>query len=148
MINYTKKQYRKTVKKKYGYKELEKKLDKIFSEYIRLKESDEDGICRCVTCGNYHHYKDIHCGHFIGRSVKATRFNEKNCHPQCVKCNSYRSGEHHIYRKYLVYKYGNEEVEKLENSAIMGGSLSAYQLEEKIIEYREKVKELLKEKGL
>jgi hypothetical protein len=127
-------------------KELVPILDRIFSEYIRLSKSDDNGYCRCITCGNIYHWKEIHCGHFIGRANKAVRYNEMNCNPQCVRCNSFRSGEHHAYRIILCEKYGNKEVEKLEYEALLGGSYDIYWLQEKIIEYRSKVKILKIEK--
>ena len=30
---------------------LKKKLDKIFSEYIRLRDCDYKGNCKCISCG-------------------------------------------------------------------------------------------------
>jgi hypothetical protein len=129
-------------------RDLEKKLDRVFSEYIRLKAADENGIVQCVTCGNYHHWREVHCGHFIPRARKATRFNEMNCHPQCVRCNTFRGGEHDIYRLYLIGKYGKEAVEKLETLAWLGGSDDVFSLQIKLEEYKPKVKQLKKEKGL
>lgn len=141
LINHCKKQYIRKKPKTNTYRDFEKKLDRVFSEYIRLSKSN-DGYCTCVTCGNIHHWKEIHNGHFISRSVKATRFNEINCNPQCVRCNSFRQGEHHIYRKYLINKYGEKTIEDLENTAHLGGSYSAYDLENMISEYKEKVRKL------
>jgi hypothetical protein len=129
-------------------RELEKTLDRIFSEYIRLRDADDNGYCKCVTCGNTYHWKEIHNGHFIGRANKAVRYNEINCHCQCVRCNSHRQGEHHLYRLYLVNRYGKEAVERLEYEAMLGGSYDRFWLQQKITEYREKVRRLKAEKGL
>jgi len=129
-------------------RDLEKKLDRVFSEYIRLSAADDNGVVRCVTCGNYHHWKEVHCGHFIPRARKATRFDEMNCHPQCVRCNVYRHGEPDIYRQKLIQMYGTLGVEGLENLARMGGSYDAYSLQILLDSYKEKVKQLKKEKGL
>jgi hypothetical protein len=141
------KPYQRPRKKKLAYRELERKLDRIFSEYVRLKTVDDRGYCQCITCGNFYHWKNIHCGHYISRSVKATRFNEINCNPQCVRCNSFRQGEHHIYRNRLVKMYGKDEVEKLEQIAQLGGSYDLFLLQEKITEYKEKVKQLKRRKS-
>jgi hypothetical protein len=129
-------------------RDIEKKLDRVFSEYIRLSAADDNGIVQCVTCGNFHHWREVHCGHFIPRGRKATRFNEMNTHVQCVRCNYVKHGEHDIYRLYLVNKYGKEEVEKLEHLAMIGGSDDVYSLQMKLDEYRQKVKQLKKVKGL
>jgi hypothetical protein len=93
--------YAKTIKTS-SYRGLEKKLDRIFSEYVRLKAADENGYCKCVTCGKVYHWKEIHCGHFISRAVKATRFNETNCNPQCVNCNTYNQGKWLEYEQALI----------------------------------------------
>ena len=42
---------------------LVKKLDTVFSQYIRLKDS-KDGIGTCVTCGKQDHWKNLQAGHF------------------------------------------------------------------------------------
>jgi hypothetical protein len=129
-------------------RELEKKLDRVFSEYVRLRAADNSGCCQCVTCGKFYYWKNIHCGHFISRSVKAVRFNERNTAPQCARCNSFRQGEWLKFRQWLINAYGKEEVESLEQTALLGGSYDAYQLQVMTDEYREKVKQLKKEKGL
>jgi hypothetical protein len=129
-------------------KELEKKLDRIFSEYIRLRTVDDRGYCQCITCGKFYHWKDVHCGHFIPRGRKATRFDEMNCHPQCVHCNYHKHGQPDIYRLRLIEMYGKSKVEKLEQLAQMGGSYDSFWLQEKINYYKEKVKQLKKDKGL
>jgi hypothetical protein len=62
-------------------------LDIIFSQLIRLKEADENGMVQCFTCPTILHWKYIQCGHFIPRAHMPTRFSEKNCRPQCKTCN-------------------------------------------------------------
>ena len=131
-----------------SYKTLEKKLDRIFSEYIRLKAAYEGGYCQCITCGKFYHWRELDNGHYISRTVKAVRFNEINCNPQCTWCNLRRQGQHHIYRDKLIEIYGKEEVEKLENLARIGGADNSDSLQIKIVEYRKKVKQLKNEKGL
>ena len=129
-------------------RDLEKKLDRVFSEYIRLSAADDNGYVKCVTCGSYHHWKEVHCGHFIPRARKAIRYDEMNCHPQCVRCNTFRHGEPDIYRQKLVQMYGTLAVEGLENLARMGGSYDAYSLQILLDSYKEKVKQLKKDKGI
>ena len=129
-------------------RKLIKKLDRIFSEYIRLRETDDRGYCQCITCGKLYPWKQIHNGHFISRSVEATRFNEINCNPQCVSCNSFKQGQPHIYRQKLIERYGKKAVEKLEETARLGGSFDTYQLQEMLDNYKYDVKFLKKEKGI
>ena len=132
-------------------RELIKVLDDIFSEFIRLRDADDNGWARCITCEKVYPWKgtgNLHCGHYINRDIKAVRYNEINCNSQCAGCNSFGSGRIHIYRQKLVEKYGENEIKELERIAEMGGGYDAYQLREMISEYREKVKTLKKEKGL
>ena len=53
---------------------LKKELDKWFSLYIRLRDS-ENGLIQCFTCGTVKNYKSgMQNGHFQSRSHLATRF--------------------------------------------------------------------------
>ena len=45
-------------------KTLIKKLDKVFSEYIRKRDTDKNGYGLCCTCAKRLHYKEGHAGHF------------------------------------------------------------------------------------
>ena len=42
-----------------------KELDKWFSYYVRLKNSDKNGYCRCISCGKIFFWKDIQNGHYM-----------------------------------------------------------------------------------
>lgn len=61
-------------------------LDRAFSKFIRLRDSDDNGLCRCISCGKLHMWDDIDCGHFVNRRHMGTRFDEKNCNAQCRSC--------------------------------------------------------------
>jgi ribosomal protein L37E len=67
-------------------------LDVVFSRYIRIKYSDNDGNSECFTCGKKEHYTTLQCGHFIPRANLGTRFLQQNCRPQCKTCNEYKDG--------------------------------------------------------
>ena len=93
-------------------KNLIKKLDTVFSKYIRLRDADTEGYCRCSTCGEVHHWTKIQAGHFISRKHYATRWNEDNVHAQCVACNVFRYGEQYKFSLYLGDKLSKELLEK------------------------------------
>ena len=61
-----------------GIAKTKAKLDSIFSTYIRLKGSNEEGWGECFTCGRLRHYKEVDCGHFITRAKLNTRWDEMN----------------------------------------------------------------------
>jgi hypothetical protein len=67
-------------------------LDAVFSRYIRIKYSDNDGNSECFTCCKKEHYTTLQCGHFIPRANLGTRFLQQNCRPQCKTCNEYKDG--------------------------------------------------------
>jgi len=81
-------------------------LDRVFSEFIRLRDSDAEGYCTCITCGQRFFWKDGDAGHFIQRDRKATRWDEKNVAAQCKHCNRFRGGEQFIFGKAIDKKYG------------------------------------------
>lgn len=122
--------------------QLKKLLDKVFSEYIRLRDSDSDGYGRCCTCGKRIHWKEGDCGHFISRTWLATRWDERNAHLQCKGCNGYRNGMPDEYAVFLIEKYEDDILHQLltEKRKTLKMSRSDYEI--KIDEYREKVKEL------
>ena len=78
--------------KKTDRQKLIAKLDTVFSEYIRLRDSNKEGICKCITCGEYKHWREMDAGHFISREHMATRWEEENAHAQCPSCNRFKSG--------------------------------------------------------
>ena len=99
-------------KKKPSRSKLVKKLDAVFSQYIRLKNA-VDGYAVCFTCGKKDHYKKLQCGHFMSRRHYSTRWDEQNCNVQCAGCNVFRAGEIYLYTKYLCSQYGENFPEEL-----------------------------------
>jgi hypothetical protein len=119
------------------------KLDKVFSEFIRLRDADRQGICKCITCGRFFKWNEGDAGHYVQRDRLATRFNEKNVHAQCKYCNRFRSGEQYLHGIAINKKYGKGTAEKLILlSKIRKCKLDLYWLDMKVKEYRTKVKNL------
>ena len=124
--------------RKLSRKKLIEKLDSIFSKYIRLRDADKEGYCRCVTCGQKYHWKKIQAGHFISRKHYSVRWNEENVHAQCVACNVFRSGEQYKYSLFL----GNEISLDLLNKSRKMVKFADYELEDMIKLYKEKIDSL------
>lgn len=118
-------------------KNLIKKLDAVFSKYIRLRDADQEGYCRCSTCGEVHHWTKIQAGHFISRKHYATRWNEDNVHAQCVACNVFRYGEQYKFSLYLGDKLSKELLEE----SRLTTKFTDIEIIEMIEEYNEKIKE-------
>ena len=119
---------------------LKKKLDGIFSQYIRLKYS-VNGNCICYTCGYVNHWKKLQNGHLVSRFYLSTRYDERNCRPQCYTCNMFRNGMIPDFSRRLEDELGEgitKELYKLANNITKD-----FPYEAKIKEYQEKVKKLL-----
>lgn len=93
-------------KKRLSISSLTKKLDTIFSVYIRLLHADKNGMVRCFTCDRIEYWRKIQNGHFQSRRFMSTRFHPGNCAPQCYACNVGLSGMQYEYGKRIDLKYG------------------------------------------
>ncbi len=102
-----------------------------------------------MTCGRSYHYKEINCGHYIKRDITYLRYDERNCHPQCVRCNHHLSGNLDEYAFFITNTYGLDVFNELHfiKNKIFTESKSLF-CQEKFIEYKEKLKNLLKERNL
>ena len=117
---------------------LVKKLDVVFSKYIRLSNSDKNGYCTCVTCGNKFYWKEIQAGHFMSRKHYSTRWDVNNVKPQCVACNVYRAGEQYKFSLYL----GNNLSEELHSKSKEIRKFTSLELEEMYNDFNERLKDL------
>jgi hypothetical protein len=117
---------------------LVKKLDTVFSQYIRLSNADKNGYCTCVTCNKAFHWKAIQAGHFMSRKHYSIRWDERNVKPQCVSCNVYRAGEQYKYSIYLGKELANDLY--LQSKELV--KFTNYELEDMINDYSEKLKKL------
>lgn len=96
-----------------------KKADKYFSEYIRRSHSTPNGLAKCVTCGKMDSWRSLHCGHFMSRRYQSTRYDEKNCAPQCISCNTFNQGEQFRFGQWIDKTYGEGTAERLEQKSKM-----------------------------
>lgn len=116
-------EYARQVREKEERKELRARKEKLktrtqwlkeaqieFNRYIRERDRD----LPCISCGRFHG-GSYDAGHY--RSVGAApqlRFDEDNCHKQCVPCNQHKSGNAIEYRRGLVERIGLQRVAILE----------------------------------
>lgn len=89
-----------------------KKLDTIFSQYIRRRFAKNE-IAECFTCGKRDNWKNLQCGHFQSRKHYSTRWDSTNCQVQCAGCNIFKNGEQFIFGKRLDAKYGDGTADQL-----------------------------------
>lgn len=127
---------------------LVKKLDKIFSIYIRLRNTDESGYAECFTCGVTKFWKEVDAGHFQSRGKLATRWNERNVQFQCKRCNGFRGGEQYLFAQALDRLYGDGVADDLVAMSNESGKFSQYELEDMIETFSKKVYALKQERGI
>jgi hypothetical protein len=114
-----------------------KQAQAIFNSFIRARDVGQG----CISCGIKTGKFDA--GHFIsvGHGGNSTRFEEMNCHSQCVQCNSYKSGNVALYRVNLIKKIGLKNVEQLESTE-SPAKLSIDDIIEIKLKYKAKLKAL------
>jgi 5-methylcytosine-specific restriction endonuclease McrA len=118
------------------------KADRPFSEYIRRRDSDENGYGKCISCGKIVHWKDADAGHFVNRAHMSLRYDEKNVNLQCRHCNRFREGEMLGYSEGLVKKYGPEVLDYLKVKKHNICKLGQFEIDLLAKTYKQKIKEL------
>ena len=121
--------------KKVSRSKLVKKLDAVFSQYIRLKDS-VGGYATCFTCGKKDHWKKLQNGHFQSRKHYATRWDEQNCQVQCAGCNVFRYGEQFLFAKYLDERFYAGLSDELYFKSKQIVKFSNIEIEEMILKYK------------
>ena len=125
---------------------LKRKIDVLWSKYIRNRDSDRFGFASCVTCGRRDRIDNMDCGHYMSRGFMATRWDEKNCAAQCRKCNRYQEGRHGAFAQAINTRYGPGTAEAIEYKAKRGGNRVNRVVAEMILrELTQKTQELAKE---
>jgi len=98
--------------------DLIKEAQQVFNKWVRTRDEKEP----CISCGapppdlsRLHAGRDA--GHYRSTGAASRlRFNEDNCHAQCVKCNQWGAGRAVEYRIGLLAKVGAVRVESLESN--------------------------------
>lgn len=95
--------------KKKTLKQHKDRIDRVFHEYIRRRDVNSDGYGECISCSKKIHFTESDAGHFISRQHLSTRWDERNVHLQCRKCNRFEYGRQYEYS----VKIGGEIAEEL-----------------------------------
>jgi len=124
------------------------KLWKVFSEFIRIRDSDSNGIGRCFTCSFTADWKRFDAGHGIGRQHKSTKYDERNVHSQCKRCNGFEGGQQAIYKEEVEKRYGQGTWDELVLKSRQVCKRGKVEIEVMTEYYKKEVARLKKEKGL
>ena len=131
-------------KKKPRITTLKKKVWKLFSEYIRLRDCIKTTGCSsfglCITCGKRYHFKLLQAGHFISGRHNANLFSERGTHAQCYNCNINLRGNTLEYRRKIIELYGEGVDEELEEEARQTRKFNISNLEAMEEMLKEKIK--------
>lgn len=135
-------------KRKISRAGLIRKLDEIFSLYIRLRDTDANGYGKCITSGEFVHFKDADCGHFISRNNMATRWDSQNCNLQGRKDNRFLSGRQYEHGLAIDRKWGSGTAEKLLIKSKSPAKYMDFEIEGLIWCYQSEVEKLKKMKSI
>ena len=122
---------KKTGRKKPSRKTLVKKLDKIVSLYIRLRDEV------CVVCGTN---EKLTNGHLFSRYSYSTRWDiseDGNCHTQCWGCNYRHEYDPYPYTNWFIEKFGKERWDEVHRDFKGSKRYSNSQLQELYDEIKE-----------
>lgn len=115
------------------------KIDKVFHEYIRRRDADNNtGYCNCISCNKPIHYTESDAGHFISRGKLSTRYDARNVYSQCRKCNRFEYGRQYEYSLVL----GEQLSEELLIKSREVYKLSDDEWSDIFNDYKEKLEEL------
>jgi len=90
---------------------------KTLQKLVRLKASDDNGYCACITCGKLDKWHSMDGGHFISKSHSSYWALREECvHPQCKACNGWGMtyGTSQIaYTRWMIDYYGEDFVDEM-----------------------------------
>ena len=127
---------------------LVKKLDQVFSRYIRTRVADERGFSPCFTSGIVKHWTEMDAGHFMSRACMSTRWNVKNVQCQSKRDNAFRGGEQYKFGQELDKKYGEGTAQELYHLSKTTKKFGVHELREMIEVFKVECERINEEKGL
>ena len=124
-----------------------KKLDQVFSQFIRLRGCNDEGYGNCWTCDRLSHWTKVDCGHFITRAKMSTRWMETNCQFQCKQCNM-NGGQQFVFSKKLDEFHGEGTADNILRLSNETRKFSVHELEEMYQYYKQRVDEIKESRGM
>ena len=131
--------YKKERKPSSQIKKLKEEVWALFSEWVRRSEANNQGYCKCVSCGAIKHWKDGDAGHYIhGTGFLIPEL----VHFQCKICNSGKHGNLIGYRAYMIQRYGEPMFDRLTFLAKRPHVYTVFELQKYKIFYTQKLEPL------
>ena len=113
---------------------LKKRIDRIFSEYIRERDGN-----RCVLCGSSLRPQ---CGHLFSRVALNTRWDEENSFCQCSGCNLRHEHDSYPYNNWFIEKFGKDKWDEIHRRWNTVKQWTMQELEDKEVELKMKLNAL------
>lgn len=126
-----------------GLSDLIKRLDEIFSKWLRLSHADGDGRVKCYTCNTVGYWTTMDAGHFIKRGNLLLRWDCRNVAPQCEDCNRHKDGNIGAFAMQLE-RDNPGIVDILREESVIVYKPARYEITQQITEYTIKFKNLKK----
>jgi hypothetical protein len=117
---------------------------KLLQRLVRLKASDSNGFCQCVTCGKVDHYKNMQGGHFIERRKTSVKLIEENVNPQCEYCNQWgmkQASTVLIYNDWMIQMHGTDFVDDLKRQSRQVRKYSRGEVEDMAADFKARIQE-------
>ena len=96
-------------------KRLVKNLDTLSRKILLIRDRRPGDMFRCISCRRLLPLNVAQVTHYISRRYESVRWNLNNIHLGCPHCNNWLAGNPIEYRKSLIEKYGEDEVNHLES---------------------------------
>lgn len=144
LINETQRQTKvRSIEREKSLPVLEKELDLIFGEFIKLRDT-KNRVINCFICGKPVRRNESEVMHYIGRSRLATRWDEANAHTGDIDCNKFDQDHLLKYQVRMEQVYGIESLIDLTRKSKSLMKPMRSDIEELITLYKSKVSELKK----
>lgn len=105
--------------------------DKLFGNFIKKRDADENGFITCPCCKQTFNLEDKYVDatgketkiiqplHFVDRGVYSLRFEEMNCFAGCGFCNKKQHDSptgitYQQYKEFIIAKFGKDVVANME----------------------------------
>ena len=129
---------------KYSQSALKKKAVLHFNKFIRERDQ-YDRAFTCCSCNQMKPVKLMHAGHYFSAGHNgAIEFDERNVNGQCSHCNTFEHGNLIGYQKFMLKKYGQSIIDELEIKRNLPFKPDRFYFILIIVEYSEKVKQIVK----
>ena len=123
---------------------LRAKALKTLQKLRRMECANDEGYCKCVSCGVLVHWKECDGGHFIPKgSSSRWALEPENIWSQCKSCNGWQMKHGSAAQQYTIHMidfYGREFVDHMLDTRRDTHKLYAADYREMIADWSEQIK--------